>query len=93
MDYLHRDLGVIGPETTVEVTLDHPANVQLLDPNNFLAYENRRAYRYQGGHVTVSPFRIRPPHQGRWHLVIDLGGGPGAVRASVRTLSDSPVPS
>jgi hypothetical protein len=93
MDYLHQDLGMIGPDDEIEVTLDHPANVQLLDPTNYEAYENRQPYRYRGGHVTRSPFRIRPPHEGRWHLVIDLGGGPGAVRAGVRVLTNSPAPS
>jgi hypothetical protein len=88
MDHLHRDLGVIGPNDAIEVTLDHAANVQLLDSVNYDHYRNRQAYRYYGGHVTTSPFRIRPPYQGHWHLVIDLGGMPGTVRASGIVLSE-----
>ena len=88
MDYLSQDLGVIGPEDLVEVTLDHAANVQLLDPSNYQAYQSHLPYHYRGGHVTESPFRIRPPSRGHWYLVVDLGGGPGAVRASVRVLSE-----
>lgn len=86
MDYLHHELNLNAGDV-VEVTLDHPANVQLLDPSNFLAYQQRRAFRYWGGHATKSPFRITAPNTGKWHLVIDLGGGAGAVRASVRVLT------
>lgn len=91
MDYLHRELD-LNADDVVEVTLDHAANVQLLDPANFLAYEQRRAYRYFGGYVTHSPYRIVAPSAGKWHLVIDLGGGPGTVRASVAVLSSAPSP-
>jgi Domain of unknown function (DUF1883) len=92
MDHLHYDLESIGPEDLVEVTLDHAANVQLLDPTNYDLYRKKAKYRYYGGHVTASPFHIRPPRQGHWHLVIDLGGAAGAVRASARVLShDSSV--
>ena len=47
--------------TVVEVTLDHPANVQLLDPVNYNAYRDGRPFRYVGGHVTTTPVRLRPP--------------------------------
>lgn len=90
MDFLHRELALQTGDV-VEVALDHAANVQLLDPSNFLAYQERRPYRYHGGHATQSPFRIKAPHAGNWHLVIDLGGGPGSVRASVAVLSGAGV--
>lgn len=82
MDYLHQQLD-LSSDDVVEVTLDHPANVMLLDPDNFDAYQNRRAFRYHGGYAKTSPFRLTSPHPGNWHLVVDLGGGPGTVRASV----------
>lgn len=87
MNFLHQDLGAIGPNDVVEVVLDHAANVQLLDPSNSEAYKNGKPFHYHGGYVTQSPCRIRPPQEGHWHLVIDLGGGPGKLRASVRVLS------
>ena len=89
MNYLTFDLGVIGPDDLIEVSLDHPANVQLLDPSNLAAYKEGRPFKYHGGHAKVTPFRLRPPYQGQWYLVVDLGGGPGTVRASVRVLSGS----
>jgi hypothetical protein len=76
--FLHYDLGTIGPGSIIEVTLTNAANVLVMDAANF---EN---YRYYGGYVTRSPYRIRPPHSAHWHLAIDLGGAPGTVRASVR---------
>lgn len=88
MDYLHQEFDA-GPDDVIEVTLDHAANVLLLDSLNYSNYLNRRNYRYYGGHVTTSPYRMLPPHQGHWHVVIDLGGYAGTVRAAVRVLSQT----
>lgn len=85
MDFLHQEFDA-GPADVIEVTLDHAANVQLLDPPNYEHYRARRPFRYFGGHVTHSPFRLRPPRRGHWHLVIDLGGSAGMVRAATRLL-------
>src|SRR5262249_52892502 len=90
MTFLQQELD-LKADDVVEVTLDHAANVQLLDPNNFLAYQQRRPYHYHGGYATRSPFRIRAPHAGRWFLVIALGGGSGTVRASASVLSGETV--
>ena len=84
MEFLHREIDV-GPDDLVEVMLDHPANVQLLDAENFDRYRKHEEYRCYGGHATESPFRIRAPYKGRWHLVVDLGGGVGSVKAAIRT--------
>jgi hypothetical protein len=86
MNYLHKTLDLSAGDV-VEVTLDHPANVQLLDASNYAAYQAGQFYRYHGGHFTHSPARIDAPSDGRWHLVIDLGGGVGRVSASVSVLS------
>jgi hypothetical protein len=87
MHYLHRALDLEANDI-VEVTLDHPANVQLLSPADFEHYRRGEPFHYSGGYATYSPFRLDIPHAGRWHLVIDLGGGPGIVRASVSVLSN-----
>ncbi len=86
MNYLHQEYDA-GPGDVIEVTLDHAANVLLLDTANYSNYRSGNAYQYRGGYVRSSPFRISPPNQGRWHLVIDLGGNAGTVRATVRVLS------
>ena len=90
MEYLHQELD-LQPDEVVEVILDNAANVMLMDPSNYRAYQEKRPYRYHGGHVTQTPFRLRAPHPGKWHVVVDLGGGPGIVRATVRVISGAAV--
>jgi hypothetical protein len=86
MAYLHNEFE-LGPDDTIEVLLDHAANVQLLDPMNYEAYRSGRAFRYLGGYVRKSPYALKAPRPGKWHLVVDLGGGTGAVRATARIIS------
>ena len=88
MNFLHYDL-YLNPEDVVEVTLDKQANVRLLDDSNFSAYKRGAQHRYYGGLVKTSPFRLPAPQAGHWHVVIDLGGYAGDVRASVRTIRGS----
>ena len=85
MNYLHYDFN-IGPDHTVEVTLDKQANARLVDDSNYEHYRRGEAHTYYGGLAKVSPVHLRPPHYGHWHLVVDLGGYAGTVRASVRVL-------
>jgi hypothetical protein len=86
MNYLHNELQLHTGDV-VEVTLDHAANVQLLDPANFELYRQGKPYRYHGGYYKETPVRIVTPSGGRWYVVVDLGGGAGTVRASVRVLA------
>lgn len=90
MDHLHREFDV-GPDAVIEVTLDHPANVLLLDTTNYHDYRSGQPYRYHGGYAKASPVHLRPPRPGRWHVVVDLGGYTGAVRAAVQVI-DPAVP-
>lgn len=85
MNFLHYDLDLKAGDV-VEVTLDKQANVRLLDEANFSSYKRGAQHRYYGGLVKTSPFRLPAPHAGHWHLVVDLGGHAGTVRASVRTV-------
>ncbi|PQO36914.1 hypothetical protein C5Y96_07060 [Blastopirellula marina] len=84
--FLHYPLGHCTQGKTVEVTLSSAANVQLLDANNFALYKSGSQYRYHGGYVTKSPYRIRIPSDGNWHIAIDLGGAAGHVKASVQVI-------
>ena len=85
MNYLHYDLN-LNLGQFVEVTLDKQANVRLLDESNFNKYKRGQKHTYHGGQAKSSPIRLTPPQSGHWHLVIDLGGYPGTVHASVRTV-------
>ena len=85
MEYLHYEFDA-GDNDLIETRLDKAANVMLLDSLNYGAYRRGSTFNYVGGYVKVSPYVLRPPHSGHWHLVIDLGGHAGAVRASARLL-------
>ena len=85
MNYLHYDLHLQASDA-VEVTLDKQANVRLLDDSNFSNYQRGDQHKYYGGLATKSPVRLSPPRAGHWHLVVDLGGYAGTVKASVRTI-------
>ena len=85
MNFLHYEFN-IGPNNTVEVTLDKQANVRLLDDINFSKYKRGERHTYYGGSAKTSPVRLSPPHYGHWNLVIDLGGYSGRVNASVRLI-------
>ncbi len=75
-----------GPNDVIEVRLDKQANVRVMNRSNFENYRSGKKHRYYGGHAKKSPFRIKPPHQGHWFVVVDLGGYAGTVKASVRVL-------
>ena len=90
MNYLHRELD-LDPGDVVQVTLDGQANVLLLDPSNYEAYRNGHPYRYYGGHAQTSPVRLEAPRGGKWHVVVDLGGNAGSVRAGVGVLRGNGV--
>ncbi len=90
MNHLHRELD-LTPEDVVEVTLDAPANVILLDPANFRSYSVGTGYRYYGGHTEQGTVRLPAPGAGKWHLVVNLGGYPGRVKAGFRVLQGQEV--
>ena len=90
MGHIHYELDASDGDV-IEVTLDRAANVQLLDPTNYENYTNGRGYRYHGGYATTSPVRLDVPRAGKWHVVIDLGGGAGRVRAVARLISGATV--
>lgn len=85
MNFLHTDFDG-GPNDVVLVTLDHQANVMLLDETAFSSYRSGGRFTYHGGWATKSPVRLRPPSSGHWHVVVDLGGRSGQVRAGIRVV-------
>lgn len=85
MNFLHSDFNG-GPQDMALVQLSSQANVMLLDDANFANYRRGRSFNYFGGWATTSPIRLQPPRQANWHVVVDLGGYGGQVRASVQVL-------
>lgn len=76
-----------GPNDVIQVRLDKAANVRLMDSTNFHKYRTGQQHTYYGGYAKTSPVNLRPPHQGHWYVVVDLGGYSGTVRASVEKLA------
>lgn len=88
MNYLHTEFWG-GCEAVALITLDGQANVFLLDDAGYSAYCAGRSYQYRGGWASRSPVKLSPPHHGHWHVVIDLGGYAGNIRAGVRVIEGS----
>jgi len=65
MNYLHYEFDA-DADDVIEVTLDHPANVQLLDPANYGDYQNLNFRKKRGlrslGKMGVSEARAELPH-------------------------------
>ena len=55
---------------SVEVRLQHAADVFLLDSTNFQRYLNHQSFKYYGGHYTRTPVRITVSGRGRWYLIV-----------------------
>jgi len=85
MNYLHNDINV-GINDIIQVELDKSANVRLMDSINYQNYRNGQQYKYYGGLAKKSPINLKAPYQGHWHLVIDLEGFTGTVRASIKII-------
>jgi hypothetical protein len=85
MNYLHSEFDLEAGDAVV-VDLDNQANVLLMDSTNFQEYKRGRSYHYYGGLAEKTPVRLAAPRSGRWHLVVDLGGYAGKVKAGVRVL-------
>ena len=85
MNFLHYEL-TLDINDVVVVGLDRQANVRLLDETNYSRYKRGDQHTYHGGLAKTSPARVKAPRAGKWHLVVDLGGFPGTVRASVNVV-------
>lgn len=83
MEHLRFDLGNLKKGSTVVANLQNQANVQLMTSSDYANYKAGRRYRYHGGRVTRSPFRISVPSNGHWVVAVDLGGNAGRVSASI----------
>ncbi|WP_437982912.1 DUF1883 domain-containing protein [Sorangium sp. So ce117] len=85
MNFLHSEVNT-GPGDAIAVTLEgNAANVLVMDSQNFQNYRRGASFRHYGGHSTRPQVIIRPP-SGHWHVVVDLGGRRGHVRAGVQVV-------
>lgn len=59
---------------SVEVHLEHAADVFLVDSTNYQHYKSGRKFKYFGGHYTKTPVTISVNGVGRWYLIVRGGG-------------------
>lgn len=83
MNFLHYELRLKKGDV-VEVKIDKQANVQLLDELSFTNYKKGKKYSSIGGLSKDLLVNLSSPYKGLWHLVVDLGGHAGTVKASVQ---------
>lgn len=88
MNFLHADFHGSRGDIAL-VTLDCQANVMLLSESEFSAYKRGQRFSYCGGWASGSPVRLTAPGEGHWHVVVDLGGYAGTIKASVRIVRKS----
>jgi len=90
MEHLYYDLGQQKKGAVAVVTLDKQANVRLMTGSNYRAFKSGRQSRFHGGLAKRSPARLAIPSNDHWYVVIDFGGLPGRVRASVQVEQPPP---
>lgn len=85
--YAYYDLGEREAGERVVVSLrGAPANVLLLDHDNFVRYRGGRRFSHLGGLRRRSPVELEVPHDGHWYVAMDLGGRRGSSRGAVKVL-------
>jgi hypothetical protein len=85
MNFLHYQIKA-DPSKIVNVTISGEATVKLMDPLNFSKYKLGKEHSFQGGVYPPSSIEFRVTHRDDWHVVVDLGGRKGEVKASVKLI-------
>lgn len=92
-NHICHDLGfqmTVGTNQVVEVTLNSPANVYLVNAQGYKDYLNGNEFSYKGGYAADSPYRIRIPSSNRWYVIVDSGEEPiSGIESSVKVKSAS----
>jgi hypothetical protein len=55
---------------SVDVQLQHAADVFLVDSTNFQRYQSGQDFNYYGGRYTRTPVTISVNGTGRWYLIV-----------------------
>lgn len=75
-NHICHDLGfqmTTGPDIVVEVTLNKPANVYLVNSQGYQNYLNGNEFKSYGGYAESSPYLIWIPSSNHWYVIIDNG--------------------
>lgn len=82
MNFMHYEVKA-GPGEIIKVTISRDANVRLLDQLNYAKYKLGKSYSATAGPETDGPVKFAPPYKATWHVVVDMEGRMGTVRAFV----------
>ena len=85
MNFLHYQVHA-GPENIIKVRIDRRANVWLLDTLHYQKYRLGKTYEGAGGETDPPGREFRVKNRDVWHVVVDLGGTKGTVKAQVDVL-------
>ncbi len=84
--HLHKKLS-LSLEDIIEINLDNSAQVFLVDSENYDNYLSDLDFDYYGTTVDKSPFRMVPPYEGFWHLIIEQVDISQPVQAHIKVIS------
>jgi hypothetical protein len=87
MNHLHKQLELTELDV-LKVHLTNPAQVMLMDDENYERYRAEQEYDYYGSLVKRSPFAMRAPHSGSWHLVIEQADPARDVAVNVQIITE-----
>ena len=85
MSFMHYEVKA-RPGEIIQVNISRDANVRLLDQLNYAKYKLGKSYSATAGPETEGPIRFAPPYRATWHVIVDMEGRMGTVRASVEVL-------
>jgi hypothetical protein len=87
MNHLHKYLA-LNQRDVLKIHLSNPAQVMLLDDKNYSLYKDEMEYDFYGKLAKRSPFIIKAPHAGNWHLVIEQADSGQDLSVNVQIISE-----
>ena len=84
MKYWFHDIGEVEEGKVLEVALDQPAIIRVMDEKNYDSYKNNQSYSCITSNVTVSPYKVKLPRTAHWFVVIDPDGRSGMIKSNIK---------
>lgn len=86
MDFIYKEVW-LDHNQAVQVQCSHQCNMMLLNDTSFQNYRNGRQFNYFGGFYKQFPAQIIPPSSGKWHFVLDIGGGRANIQYKINIVT------
>lgn len=90
MNHLHTYL-YMEKNGIIQVSLDSPGNVYLLDDTEYQNYLEGKEFQGFGGLVRARKKKIRVPGEGKWHLVIDNSNQQESLNVALNITNGSQI--